>query len=88
MMSPEGPRCQSCGMPLARDPQGGGTEADGHKSSVYCSHCYQKGEFTDPKMTVEVMVTGVTQRLQSMNLPPAMVTKLAGEIPTLRRWAR
>jgi hypothetical protein len=37
---------------------------------------------------VERMVSGVTARLQSMNLPPAMVSKLAGEIPTLRRWAK
>lgn len=86
-MTPEGPRCQSCGMPLARDPQGGGTEADGRRSTEYCSHCYQKGVFTDPGMTLERMVSGVTARLQSMNLPPAVVSQLAGEIPTLRRWA-
>ncbi|WP_307428899.1 zinc ribbon domain-containing protein [Bacillus sp. V2I10] len=33
--------CQSCGMPLYRDEHGGGTEANGTKSSKYCSHCYQ-----------------------------------------------
>ncbi len=38
--------CQSCGMPMKRDPQGGGTNADGNKNSKYCSYCYQKGEFT------------------------------------------
>lgn len=88
MVQPEGPRCQSCGMPLARDPQRGGSEADGRKSTEYCSHCYRQGAFTDPQMTVERMVAGVTQRLQQMNLPPGTVAKLAGEIPTLRRWAR
>lgn len=37
--------CQSCGMPLSRDEQGGGSNADGSKSRVYCSHCYQGGRF-------------------------------------------
>jgi len=75
-------------MPLARDAQGGGTEADGRKSTEYCSHCYQKGAFTDPAMTVERMVKGVSARLQSMNMPPGLVAKLTGEIPALRRWAK
>ena len=38
--------CQSCGMPFREDPGGGGTEADGTKSTLYCSYCYQHGSFT------------------------------------------
>ncbi len=38
-------KCQSCGMPLKRDEKGGGTNADGSKSSMYCSYCFDKGEF-------------------------------------------
>ena len=38
--------CQSCGMPLSKDPDGGGTETDGSKSPKYCSYCYVNGEFT------------------------------------------
>lgn len=38
--------CQSCGMPMKRDPQGGGTNSDGSKNLTYCSYCYQNGEFT------------------------------------------
>ncbi len=37
--------CQSCGMPLKRDEKGGGTNADGSKSKMYCSYCYEKGAF-------------------------------------------
>ena len=85
-MKPDGPRCQSCGMPLARDERGGGTEADGSKSTEYCSHCYQKGAFTDPQMTAERMVENVKARLLQMKLPPNLVTNLTSEIPTLRRW--
>jgi hypothetical protein len=38
--------CQSCGIPLNRDPQGGGTNADGSKSVLYCGYCYVDGKFT------------------------------------------
>jgi hypothetical protein len=75
-------------MPLARDEKGGGTEANGSKSTEYCSHCYQKGAFTDPHMTAERMVENVKARLQQLKLPPNVVTNLTSEIPTLRRWAR
>ena len=32
-------------MPLKRDEKGGGTNADGSKSKMYCSYCYEKGAF-------------------------------------------
>jgi len=38
--------CESCGMPMKQDPQNGGTNADGSKNEIYCSYCYQNGEFT------------------------------------------
>ena len=38
--------CQSCGMPMERDPEGGGTEKDGSKADKYCSYCYSEGAFT------------------------------------------
>jgi hypothetical protein len=88
MNRPNGPGCQSCGMPLSRDEQGGGTEADGSKSTEYCSHCYQGGAFTLPDLTADQMVVRVREKLESMNLPPPMIDGLAGEIPTLRRWSR
>ena len=28
--------CQSCGMPLSEDSQGGGTNADGSKNKKHC----------------------------------------------------
>jgi len=33
--------CQSCGMPMKKDAACGGTNADGKKNQMYCSHCYQ-----------------------------------------------
>lgn len=38
--------CESCGMPMKKDPQGGGTNVDGSKNEAYCSYCYQNGDFT------------------------------------------
>lgn len=33
-------------MPLSKDPQHGGVNADGSHSTVYCSYCYINGDFT------------------------------------------
>ncbi len=45
-MSANNKFCQSCGIPMKKDPQGGGTNADGSKNEKYCSFCYQNGDFT------------------------------------------
>jgi hypothetical protein len=49
MFKTKGPFCQSCGMPLSKDDKGGATEADGTRSTEYCSHCYVRGTFTEPR---------------------------------------
>lgn len=36
--------CESCGYPLRREPDHG-TEADGSISGLFCTVCYQNGEF-------------------------------------------
>lgn len=40
-------QCQSCGMPLYKDPSGQGwwTEKEGSISQTYCSLCYRDGVF-------------------------------------------
>lgn len=38
--------CQSCGMPLSKDPQEGGSNTNGSKNPKYCGYCYQNGTFT------------------------------------------
>ena len=48
--------CQSCGMPMDMDANGGGTEKDGTKSAKYCSHCYQNGEFVGGDVSIEEYV--------------------------------
>ena len=87
-MKPEGPFCQSCGMPLSMDQQGGGTEADGTKSTEYCSHCYQNGAFTLPDLTVAQMQERVRGKLTEMSVPPPVIEGATAGIPSLRRWSQ
>src|SRR5947209_90843 len=82
MMKPEGPFCQSCGMPLMMDPQGGGTEAGGAKSAEYCSHCYQNGAFTLPDLTAAQMQERVRGKLTEMHLPPPAIDGAVAGIPS------
>jgi len=78
--------CQSCGMPLKRDEQGGGTNADGSKSRVFCSHCYQQGQFVLPDITVEQMQARVRQKLGEFGMPGFLTGFFTRGIPKLERW--
>jgi hypothetical protein len=79
--------CQSCGMPLKRDPEKGGTNADGSKSTMYCSKCYQNGQFTKPEIdTPQKMQELVKAKLREMNFPGFMASFFTKSIPKLKRW--
>ena len=86
MFQPKGAICQSCGMPLARDPRGGGTNADGSVNPDYCSNCFHAGAFLEPKLTVADMQQKVRHEVKEMHLPGFMATKFVKQIPTLKRW--
>lgn len=86
MLEPKDPVCQSCGMPLVRDPLGGGTSADGSRTAEYCSHCFLEGRFTEPDITVDEMVAKVEERMRSMDLPGFLARRFTEGIPLLRRW--
>ena len=79
--------CQSCGMPLSKDEKRGGTEADGTKSTMYCSHCYQNGTLTLPDMTAEQMVERVKQKMKEMHVSGFVGYFFTRNIPDLKRWA-
>ena len=78
--------CQSCGMPLSKDPKGGGTNADGSFSRMYCSHCYEAGRFTLPDITVDGMKALVRGKLKEMGFPGFLAGLLARNVPKLERW--
>jgi hypothetical protein len=78
--------CQSCGMPFTRDPLGGGTNADGTKSAMYCSHCFRGGRFTLPDITAAEMKVLVKGKLKEVGVPGFLTGLLARNIPRLERW--
>ena len=78
--------CQSCAMPLKKDPAGGGTEKDGSNSSMYCSYCYADGAFVDPEMNVDEMQTFVKKQMKDMGFPGFLAGFFTKGIPKLQRW--
>ncbi len=87
MLGPKGPFCQSCGMPLAKDPTGGGSNKDGSISAQYCSRCYQNGAFTDPDITVDQMQEKVKGKMKEKHFPGFMANYFTKDIPKLKRWS-
>ena len=79
-------KCQSCGMPLARDPEGGGSEADGSRSGTYCSLCYENGAFRHPGFTAAQMQEFCLDQLSAKGMPRIMAWLFTRGIPNLGRW--
>lgn len=73
-------------MPMSKDEQGGGTNADGSKSAEYCSRCYQHGQFTQPNMTADQMIDLVQDKMKEMHIPKFLARYFTKGIPNLKRW--
>ena len=80
--------CQSCGMPMRRDEKGGGTNADGSKNLMYCSHCFEAGNFTLPVISAQEMQIRVKGKLREAGVPGAAAWLLARKVPKLARWKK
>lgn len=78
--------CQSCGMPMSRDEKGGGTNADGSKNLMYCSHCFVAGAFTLPGISAGEMQARVKKKLREAGLPGVAAWFLSRKVPKLARW--
>ncbi len=78
--------CQSCGMPLARDEKGGGTEVDGSRSTRFCSHCFVFGKFALPDITASQMQDRVREKMAEMGFPRFLSGFFTRKIPKLERW--
>jgi len=79
--------CQSCGMPLKRDPGKGGTNVDGSKNTKYCSKCFVSGNFTNSQInSAEKMQAFVKDKLKSMGFPGFIAGMFVKGIPKLERW--
>jgi hypothetical protein len=80
--------CQSCGMPMKKDPQNGGTNSDGSKNTEYCSYCYKNGAFTSPEIdTPHAMQTFCIGKMKEMGMPGFVAWLLTRSVPKLRRWS-
>ena len=78
--------CQSCGMPL-QDEHILGTEANGNKSTEYCSYCYQEGKYTAPNMSMEEMIELGVSALKNDGMAEEQARgMLNGFLPNLKRW--
>ena len=78
--------CQSCMMPLAKDPERGGTNADGSKSTTYCSLCFQNGAFCWPDATGEQMRDFAYGKLREQGRSRVIAWLFTRPIPKLDRW--
>ncbi|HLA33753.1 MAG TPA: zinc ribbon domain-containing protein [Rhodocyclaceae bacterium] len=83
-----GKRCQSCGMPMKQDPQGGGDNADGTKNPDYCSYCYRQGAFVQPDFSARQMQDFCMEKLREMRMPKLVAWALTRGIPGLERWKK
>lgn len=79
-------QCQSCGMPMKNDPNGGGTNQDGSKNSQYCSFCYHNGAFTQPDFTVEQMQQFCIEKMKEKGFPKFVGGLFTRHLPKLERW--
>lgn len=82
--------CQSCGYPMKKDKNGGGSEKDGNLSLLYCSMCYEKGEFlTPPEVdSAEKMQKFCIEEMKKDGISSVFAWLATRSIPHLERWKK
>ncbi len=78
--------CQSCGIPMNKDPECGGTNIDGSKNKKYCSYCFRNGQFVQPDLSVEEMQSFCMEKMDELGIPPFKGWLFARSLPRLERW--
>jgi len=79
--------CQSCGMPMKKDPLHGGTNSDGTRNEKYCSYCYQNGTFTF-NGTVEEMQEFCKGKMVEQGSNKFMAWLFTRGMKRLERWKK
>ncbi len=81
-------QCQSCGYPMNKDPQGGGTNADGSINDCYCSMCYAEGQFLSPPEvdTARKFQKYCIAEMRKSGMNGVLAWLLTRQIPRLERW--
>lgn len=82
--------CQSCGFPLKKDKQRGGTEKDGSTSKKYCSMCYKDGKFLTPQEidNADKMQVYCIQQMKKAGMNGVFAWLATRGIPKLERWKK
>ena len=82
--------CQSCGCPMSKDKNGGGTEKDGSKNPKYCSMCYENGHFlTPPEVNnAQKMQKFCIQQMRKSGMNSFVAWLATRGIPRLERWKK
>ena len=78
--------CQSCGMPLKKDPYKGGSNADKSRSKDYCSFCFEDGEFIYDCEDVEKFQEFCRQKMVDSGHPRFSAWLFTRGMKRLRRW--
>jgi hypothetical protein len=71
---------------LKKDPAAGGTNNDGSKSNMYCSYCFENGQFKQPDWTAVQMQEFVKGKMKEMGFPGFLASFFSMNIPRLERW--
>ena len=80
--------CQSCGMPMSKDPNGGGLEKDGTQNGKYCSYCYVDDAFVNDSIeTAKEMQKFCIEKMHEQGTPKLLGWLLTRSILKLERWA-
>jgi hypothetical protein len=85
-MSKKYKNCQSCGMPLKKDNNGGGSESNGTINTMYCSFCYSDGKFIQADWTLVQMQVLVKEKLKEIGFPGFLAGFFSKGISKLERW--
>lgn len=78
--------CQSCGMPMDKDPGGGATLADGTRSAEYCSFCMQDGDFVYSGTDARAFQAYVVDQMVTEGWSRPLAWVMTRQIPRLKRW--
>ena len=84
---PRGPFCQSCAMPL-NGPEDFGTDPAGYRVNDFCRHCFANGAFTEPGISMQVMLDRCVGIMDQQGIMPAPQARalLTNVMPRLKRW--
>ncbi len=76
-------------MPMKKDVQKGGTNADGSRSAEYCSLCFVDGAFTSPIDidTPRKMQDFCMERMKEQGTNGILAWVFTRNIPRLKRWS-